>query len=204
VRSFYESLRSGGLQQREGHDSFLGAALELQRLHLAVVKEHTEARGAKLLSFEAQYDAYSMPCHRLSYFTPFCPILHRFVLRLSRGRLARNGPTRITEVREDEAGDQAVATTSKSGSNTSIIAMLSPRRHIFRDWTPQPFSVYEDVELTGSRKGDHNQKNSQGTRPPSACDPICKRSARNYDAQILVDTWARRTDSPVWRRGGFE
>jgi hypothetical protein len=31
--------------------------------------------------------------------------------------------------------------------NTSIIAMLNPSRHIFRDWTPLPFSVHEDVGL---------------------------------------------------------
>jgi hypothetical protein len=42
------------------------------------------------------------------------------------------------------------ATNPKMGkvrSNTSIIAMLNPSRHIFRDWTPQPFSVHEDVGL---------------------------------------------------------
>jgi hypothetical protein len=35
----------------------------------------------------------------------------------------------------------------KARLNTSIIAMLNPSRHIFRDWTPLPFSVHEDVGL---------------------------------------------------------
>jgi hypothetical protein len=35
----------------------------------------------------------------------------------------------------------------KARSNTSIIAILNPSRHIFRDRTPQPFSVHEDVGL---------------------------------------------------------
>jgi hypothetical protein len=35
----------------------------------------------------------------------------------------------------------------KTRPNTSIIAMLNPSRHIFRDWTPLPFSVHEDVGL---------------------------------------------------------
>jgi hypothetical protein len=35
----------------------------------------------------------------------------------------------------------------KAWPNTSIIAMLNPSRHIFREWTPLPFSVHEDVGL---------------------------------------------------------
>jgi hypothetical protein len=35
----------------------------------------------------------------------------------------------------------------KARPNTSKIAMLNPSRHIFRDWTPLPFSVHEDVGL---------------------------------------------------------
>jgi hypothetical protein len=35
----------------------------------------------------------------------------------------------------------------KARPKTSIIAMLNPSRHIFRDWTPLPFSVHEDVGL---------------------------------------------------------
>jgi hypothetical protein len=46
---------------------------------------------------------------------------------------------------------QPMATSQKVGkarSNTSIIiAMLNPCRHIFRDWTPLPFSVHEDDGL---------------------------------------------------------
>jgi hypothetical protein len=35
----------------------------------------------------------------------------------------------------------------KARPNTNIIAMLNPSHHIFRDWTPLPFSVHEDVGL---------------------------------------------------------
>jgi hypothetical protein len=35
----------------------------------------------------------------------------------------------------------------KARSNSSIIAMLTPSRHIFREWTPLPFTVHEDAGL---------------------------------------------------------
>ena len=36
---------------------------------------------------------------------------------------------------------------SQSRLNTSIIATIDPRKHIFREWTPQPFTVNGDVGL---------------------------------------------------------
>jgi hypothetical protein len=59
----------------------------------------------------------------------------------------------------------------KARPNTSIIAMLNPSRHIFREWTPLPFSVHEDVglkvgkeiirKIAGALEVDHSAKPGQ-------------------------------------------
>jgi hypothetical protein len=60
-------------------------------------------------------------------------------------------------------------------SNTSILAMFNPSRHIFRDWTPQPFPVHE-CRIVISALGHPTT--------PAQCVPICKRLKRNGDASL--------------------
>jgi hypothetical protein len=75
-------------------------------------------------------------------------------------------------------------------SNTSIIAMLNPSRHIFRDWTPQPFPVHEDVGLEVGNENTIIRKMVRTTlghpSNKNACDPaiICKRVARNLITEL--------------------
>jgi hypothetical protein len=83
----------------------------------------------------------------------------------------------------------------KARSNTSIIAMLNPSRHIFRDWTPLPFTVHEDVGLEVGK--EIIRKIAEALGHPIARGPICKRLARNDDGQTLADTWARRSEKGV-------
>jgi hypothetical protein len=72
----------------------------------------------------------------------------------------------------------------KARSNTSIIAMLNPSRHIFRDWTPLPFSVHEDVGLEVGKEIIRRIAEALGHPMPAAAAP-------SDDGQTFADTWAR-------------
>jgi hypothetical protein len=80
-----------------------------------------------------------------------------------------------------------MATSQKVGkarSNTSIIiAMLNPCRHIFRDWTPQLFSVHEDVGLEVGKEIIRKIAEALGHPMPAAP------SAKNSREMMMDKLW---------------
>ena len=77
----------------------------------------------------------------------------------------------------------------KARPNTSIIAMLNPSRHIFRDWTPLPFSVHEDVGLEVGKEIIRKIAGALGHPMPAA--PSSKDSR-----EMMMDK--------LWRTHGLE
>jgi hypothetical protein len=55
----------------------------------------------------------------------------------------------------------------KARANTSIIAILNPSRHIFRDRTPQPFPVHVDVGLEVGKEIIRNMAKALGHAMPA-------------------------------------